>query len=379
MFSFTEEQRSIQEMVRDYAQKVLKSRAEEIDKTGRYPAESIKELAEMGVMGLNISEEYGGAGMDTVSKVLAIAEVASCCGSTCEIFSTQLLVNDIVQHNASEEQKAKYLPMIAEGKLGAFALTEPNAGSDASGIRTKAVKDGEDYVITGSKCFISNMGPEEGEFVVVIAMTDPEKGTHGGATAFLVPRGTPGFTVGKTEDKLGVRGAAVSELSFDECRVPASAIVGKEGDGFNIAFSGLDGGRISMAAMSVGFARGALDEAIQYSQDRIQFGKSISRNQGIRWYLADMATRTEAAWLLTLRAADAMDRGEPVSKLASMAKYYAGETCSYVVDLALQIHGGYGYMKDYPIERIYRDSRIQRIYEGTSEVQKIVIAKELLR
>lgn len=379
MFSFTEEQRSIQEMVRDYAQKVLKSRAEEIDKTGRYPAESIKELAEMGVMGLNISEEYGGAGMDTVSKVLAMAEVASCCGSTCEIFSTQLLVNDIVQHNASEEQKAKYLPMIAEGKLGAFALTEPNAGSDASGIRTKAVKDGEDYVITGSKCFISNMGPEEGEFVVVIAMTDPEKGTHGGATAFLVPRGTPGFTVGKTEDKLGVRGAAVSELSFDECRVPASAIVGKEGDGFNIAFSGLDGGRISMAAMSVGFARGALDEAIQYSQDRIQFGKSISRNQGIRWYLADMATRTEAAWLLTLRAADAMDRGEPVSKLASMAKYYAGETCSYVVDLALQIHGGYGYMKDYPIERIYRDSRIQRIYEGTSEVQKIVIAKELLR
>ena len=224
MFSFTEEQRSIQEMVRDYAQKVLKSRAEEIDKTGRYPAESIKELAEMGVMGLNISEEYGGAGMDTVSKVLAMAEVASCCGSTCEIFSTQLLVNDIVQHNASEEQKAKYLPMIAEGKLGAFALTEPNAGSDASGIRTKAVKDGEDYVITGSKCFISNMGPEEGEFVVVIAMTDPEKGTHGGATAFLVPRGTPGFTVGKTEDKLGVRGAAVSELSFDECRVPASAM-----------------------------------------------------------------------------------------------------------------------------------------------------------
>lgn len=288
-------------------------------------------------------------------------------------------MNDIVQHNASEEQKAKYLPMIAEGKLGAFALTEPNAGSDASGIRTKAVKDGEDYVITGSKCFISNMGPEEGEFVVVIAMTDPEKGTHGGATAFLVPRGTPGFTVGKTEDKLGVRGAAVSELSFDECRVPASAIVGKEGDGFNIAFSGLDGGRISMAAMSVGFARGALDEAIQYSQDRIQFGKSISRNQGIRWYLADMATRTEAAWLLTLRGRRRYGSGRTGEQAASMAKYYAGETCSYVVDLALQIHGGYGYMKDYPIERIYRDSRIQRIYEGTSEVQKIVIAKELLR
>lgn len=380
MFQLTEDQLSLQDMVRSFAEKEIAPKAERFDKESKYPDEIIKSLAEMGILGLNIPEEYGGAGMDEICKVLAIAEVGRGCGGTGEILGTQLLVNDIVLKNANEEQKNKYLPLVAEGRLGAFALTEPGAGSDASGVRTKAVKDGDGYVINGSKCFISNMGQDEGDFVVVITVTDPQKGTRGGMTAFLVERGTPGFTVGKTEDKMGIRAAAVSELIFDDCRVPASAVVGTVGDGFRIAMSGLDGGRIGMAALSIGISQSALDAAIKYSKERVQFGKPIGANQGLRWYIAEMATRQEAARLLTLQAADARDKGLPgLTRLASMAKYYASETATYIADLALQIHGGYGYMKDYAIERIYRDSRILRIFEGTSEIQKIVISREMLK
>jgi len=289
------------------------------------------------------------------------------------------MVNDVIQSNANEEQKKKYLPMAAEGKLGAFALTEPNAGSDASGVKTKAVKDGDSYIINGTKCFISNLGPEEGNHIIVLAMTDPEKGTRGGMTAFLVDRDTPGLSVGKTEDKMGIRAAAVSELIMEDCRVPESAILGKLGDGFKIAMSGLDGGRIGIAAQAVGVAQGAMEEGVRYAKERVQFGKPISANQGLQWYIADMATRVEAARLLTLRAACKRNNGKPVSRYASMAKYYAAETACYVCDLALQLHGGYGYMKDYPIERMYRDARIIRLYEGTSEIQKIIIAKDILK
>lgn len=379
MFKLTEDQATIQEMIREYAENEVKSRADEIDKTGRFPSETIAELAEMGVMGLNIPEEFGGAGMDEICKVLTISEIARCCASTAEIVAVHLLVNDIILKNATEEQKATYLPQAVEGKLGAFCLTEPNAGSDAGGLRTKAVKDGDEYVLNGAKCFISNFGPDEGNHFVIIALTDPAKGTRGGMTAFLVGRDTPGLSLGKTEDKMGMRGAAVSELILEDCRVPESAIMGKVGDGFKIAMSGLDGGRIGIASQAYGVAQGALEEAVNYSKARVQFGKPICANQGLQWYIADMATRVQAARLLTLEAAQKRQDGEDASKSASMAKYYAAETATYVCDLALQIHGGYGYIKDYAIERMYRDARILRIYEGTSEVQKIVIAKQVLK
>ena len=302
MFQLTQDQSSIREMVREFAEKEIRPLADEIDKTGRFPAESIAALAEMGIMGLNIPEEYGGAGMDEISKVLAISEIARCCASTAEIVAVHLLVNDIIVRKASEAQKARILPMAVEGKLGAFALTEPGAGSDAGGLRTKAVKDGDHYILNGTKCFISNLGPEEGNHFVVIALTDPEKGTRGGMTAFLVERDTLGLSLGKTEDKMGMRGAAVSELILEDCRVPETAIMSSVGDGFKIAMSGLDGGRIGIAAQAVGVAQGAFEEGVKYSKERVQFGKPISANQGLQWYIADMATRLEAARLLTLQA-----------------------------------------------------------------------------
>ena len=378
MFQFNEDQLAIFKLIRDFAEKEIRPKADELDKTGRFPAETVVALADMGIMGLNIQEVYGGSEMDEICKVITVSEVARCCASTAEMLAVHLMVNDNIQKNANETQKQKYLAMAAEGKLGAFALTEPNAGSDASGVKTKAVKDGDCYILNGTKCFISNLGPEEGNHIVVFAMTDPEKSTRGGMTAFLVDRDTPGLSVGKVEDKMGIRAAAVSELILEDCRVPESTIMGKLGDGYKIAMSGLDGGRIGIAAQSVGVAQGAMEEGVRYAKERLQFGKPISANQGLQWYIADMDTRVEAARLLTLQAAGKRHNGEPVSRYASMAKYYAAETACYVCDIALQLHGGYGYMKDYPIERMYRDARILRVYEGTSEIQKIVIAKDIL-
>jgi len=380
MFQLTEDQLSLRDMIREFSENEIEPKAEEWDKENKYPGEAIKGLAEMGVMSINIPEEYGGAGMDEICKVLSIIEIGRCCGGTGEIYATQLLVNDLILTNANEEQKRRYLPMMAEGKIGAFALTEPGAGSDASSLSTKAVKDGDSYIINGTKCFISNFGPDEGEFAVLITVTDPEKGSRGGMTAFLVDRSTPGFSLGKTEDKMGIRAAAVSELVFEDCRVPESAVIGKVGEGYRVAMSGLDGGRIGMAALSVGIAQRALKESIKYSKERVQFNKPISENQGLRWYIAEMATRLEAARLLTMNAAVARQNNDSeVTKLASMAKYYASEAATFISDLALQIHGGYGYMKDYVVERLYRDARILRIFEGTSEIQKIVISREMLR
>lgn len=377
-FELTEEQKEIRDAVRKYAEAEIRPKADELDKTGRFPVETIAQLADMGVMGLNIPEEYGGAGLDEMYKVLVISEVARCCASTSEILAVHLLVNDIIVHQANEEQKRRFLPMAAKGKLGAFCLTEANAGSDAGGLKTKAVEDGDSYILNGTKTFISNCGPDEGNHFVVIALTDKDKGTRGGMTAFLIERGTLGLSVGKTENKMGMCAAAVSELVLTDCRVSKSCIMGKVGDGFKIAMSGLDGGRIGIAAQAVGIAQGAMEEGINYAKERIQFGKPISANQGLQWYIADMATRVEAARLLTWQAAAKRQKGISVSKEASMAKYYAAETATYVCDLALQLHGGYGYMKEYAIERMYRDARILRIYEGTSEVQKMVIAKEVL-
>ncbi len=376
-FKLTPDHEAIIADVRAFAKKEIAPFAAEIDAESKFPAEIIKKMAELGYMGINIPEEYGGAGLDDVYKVLVVREIAKCCASTAEILAVQSLVNDILVTKGTKEQKEKYLPMVAEGRIGAFALTEAGAGSDASAARTKAVSDGDNYIINGSKCFISNMGPEEGDYVILIALTDPSAGVKG-MSAIIVDRGTPGFSIGKVEDKMGIRGAAVSELVFEDCVVPKTNLIGKEGEGFKIAMSALDGGRIGIAAQALGIAEAAIDASVEYSKQRSQFGKPISALQGIQWYLADMATRTEAAKLLILQAADMRSRGENVTKEAAMAKYFASENAVYVTDRAVQIHGGYGYMKDYPIERMYRDARITPLYEGTSEVQKMVISRAVI-
>ena len=375
---YTEEQAMVQEVARTFAKKELAPIAAQIDQEERIPREIIEKLADVGFTGLNIPEEYGGAGMDTVSKVLVVSELAQECASTAEVISVHLLVNDIFLKHGTEEQKQKYLTAAAEGKIGAFALTEAGAGSDASAAKTKAVADGDDYIINGTKCFISNMGPTEGDFVVVIALTDPEKGVKG-MSAIVVDRSTPGFSVGKREEKMGIRGADISELIFEDCRVPKTNLIGKEGEGFKIAMMALDGGRIGMAAQGLGIADAAITASIKYMNERVQFGKPIAKLQGLQWYLADMGTRTEAARALILEAARAADAGENITKLAAMCKYMASENAVWVTNKALQIHGGYGYMRDYPLERMYRDARIVPIYEGTSEIQKVVISREMLR
>ena len=376
-FKLTPDHEAIIADVRAFAKKEIAPFAAEIDAESKFPAEIIKKMAELGYMGINIPEEYGGAGLDDVYKVLVVREIAKCCASTAEILAVQSLVNDILVTKGTKEQKEKYLPMVSEGRIGAFALTEAGAGSDAGAARTKALSDGDNYIINGSKCFISNMGPEEGDYVILIALTDPSAGVKG-MSAIIVDRGTPGFSIGKVEDKMGIRGAAVSELVFEDCVVPKTNLIGKEGEGFKIAMSALDGGRIGIAAQALGIAEAAIDASVEYSKQRSQFGKPISALQGIQWYLADMATRTEAAKLLILQAADMRSRGENVTKEAAMAKYFASENAVYVTDRAVQIHGGYGYMKDYPIERMYRDARITPLYEGTSEVQKMVISRAVI-
>lgn len=378
MFNLTEDQKEIRDLVRRFAEEKVAPRAAETDEKGRFPRENIEELADMGFMGLCVPEEYGGAAMDEITKCNVIIELAKKCASTAVIVDVHYLVTDILLMKANDEQKQKYLPMACEGKLGAFCLTEPNAGSDAGGLRTKAVKDGDDYVINGQKCFISNCGPNEGAFFIVIALTDSEKKTHGGMTAFLVDRDNPGLSIGKTESKMGIKGSETSEVFLTDCRVSSSAILGKIGEGFKIAMLGLDGGRIGIASQAVGIAEGALEEAVKYASQREQFGKPIIKNQGLQWYVADMATRVEAAKLLVYEAASLRESGKDCTKVAAMAKMYAGETACYVTDLALQMHGGYGYIKEYPIERMYRDARITRIYEGTSEVQKMVISRSVI-
>ena len=378
-FEFSKEQEMLLKLVKEFSENEIAPKAEELDKTGRFPKETVKKMAEIGLMGLNISPEFGGVGMSEVCKVLAISQVAQACASTAEMYAVQLLVNGIIAQHGNDRQKKKYFEKTLNGSLGAFALTEPGAGSDAGSLQTTAIEKDGGYILNGVKCFISNLGPEEGDYAIVIALTDPAKKTHGGMTAFLVDRDTPGFTVGKTEEKMGIRAAAVSELILEDCHVSKENILGKVGDGFKIAMSGLDSGRIGIAAQACGEAQRALDLAIAYSKQRTQFKKPIAANQGIQWYLSEMATEVEAAKLLAVEAADLRDRKQPAGKNASMAKFFAAETAVRVAGKALQIHGGYGYMKDYEIERIYRDARILTIYEGTSEVQKIVIAKELLK
>ncbi|MBC7232285.1 MAG: acyl-CoA dehydrogenase [Chloroflexi bacterium] len=374
---FTEEQEMIRKMVRDFAQKEVAPIAAEIDEKGIVPFENIKKMGQLGLLGLTVSEKYDGGGADAISYVIAIEELAKACASTAIVMAVQnSLVCAGIEKFGTEEQKEKFLRPLARGeKIGAFALTEPGAGSDVAAMLSTAVRSGDTYVINGRKHFITNGG--FADIVILFAMTDKAQ-RHRGITAFIVEKGPPGFSVGKEEHKMGIRGSNTCELIFENVSVPAANRLGDEGQGFKIAMTMLDGGRIGVAAQAVGIAQAAYEAALKYSKERVQFGQPICQFQAIQWMLADMATRIEAARLLTYNAALKKQSGEPFSKEASMAKLFASETAVWVADRAVQIHGGYGYMKEYSVERNYRDAKITEIYEGTSEVQRMVIARSIL-
>jgi alkylation response protein AidB-like acyl-CoA dehydrogenase len=368
----------IQTMVRDLARTEFAPKAMERDRTKEFPADNLKKLGELGLLGMMVPPEYGGSGADTVSYVVALAEVAYACASTAVVMSVHnSIVCESIMRSGTEEQKKKYLPLLATGEmLGAFALTEPNAGSDPSRQTTKAVFDGDSYVLNGTKRFTTT-GKNAG-IVIVTAKTD-EEARHKGISAFLVERGVPGLTVGPLEEKMGLRASDTADLIFEDCRIPAANRLGNEGDGFLIAMTGLDGGRIGIAAQSIGVASAAFDAAVRYAREREQFGQSISKFQGLRWMIADMATEIEAARLMALSAAEMKDNGENYTLQASMAKLFASEMVNRITAKAVQIHGGYGFTKEYPVERFYRDARVFTIYEGTSEIQRVVISNHIFQ
>ena len=377
-FKLTEEQRMIQSMVRDLARTEFAPKAMERDKTKEFPTDNLKKLGELGLMGMMVPPEYGGSGADTVSYVVALAEVAYACASTAVVMSVHnSIVCESILRYGSDEQKDKYLKQMATGEMiGAFALTEPNACSDPARQTTRAVFEGDSYVLNGTKRFTTT-GKNAG-IIIVTAKTD-EKARHKGISAFLIEQGTPGLTVGPLEDKMGLRASDTADLILEDCRIPAANRLGNEGDGFLISMTGLDGGRIGIAAQSVGVATAVFDAAVQYSREREQFGQSISKFQGLRWMIADMATEIEAARLMMLSAAEMKDNKENYTLQASMAKLFASEMVNRITAKAIQIHGGYGFTKEYPVERYYRDARVFTIYEGTSEIQRVVISNQILK
>jgi butyryl-CoA dehydrogenase len=376
-YQLNEEQRMIRAMVREFARDSVLPTAAERDLTGEFPSENLKKMAELGLLGMNAPVEYNGAGVDTVSYCLALQEIAYACASTAVIMSVHNSVAcGPINLFGSDFLKDQYLKKLATGEmLGSFALTEPGAGSDPVGQKSKAVRDGDSYIINGNKMFITT--GKNSHLTVATAYTDPDK-KHRGISAFVVEKGTPGFSVGKEEKKMGLRASDTVELIFEDCRVPAENLLGQEGDGFMIAMTSLDGGRIGISSQSLGVAQACLDAAVSYAKERVQFGKTISQFQGLRWMIADMATQIEAARLLTFNAAAMRDRGENYSAAASMAKVYASEMANRTAYQALQIHGGYGYIQEYPVERYYRDARVFTLYEGTSEIQRTVIAKHVI-
>ncbi|MGB9804797.1 acyl-CoA dehydrogenase, partial [Desulfofundulus sp.] len=377
-FVLTEEQQLLRQTVRDFAENEVAPKAAEMDETEEYDWSLWDKMAEMGLTGIPFPEEYGGAGMDNLSYAIAVEELSRVCASTGVLISAHTsLCSWPIYAFGNEEQKRKYLVPLAEGKkIGALGLTEPSAGSDAGSVKLSAVRDGDEYVLNGTKIFITNGG--RADVYVVIARTDPDLSKkHRGTTAFIVEKGTPGFTFGKKEHKMGIRASYTYELVFDNCRIPRENMLGKEGEGFKIAMATLDGGRIGIAAQALGIAQGAFEQALAYSKVREQFGRPICSNQGIAWMLADMATRIEAARLLVYQAAFLKDNKLPYGKESAMAKLYASEVAMWVTTKAVQIHGGYGYTREYPVERMMRDAKITEIYEGTSEVQRIVIANYL--
>ncbi|MDY6823969.1 MAG: acyl-CoA dehydrogenase [Thermodesulfobacteriota bacterium] len=373
----SKEQEMVRKMAREFARRELAPLAAERDQKHEYPGESLKKMGELGLLGMLVPEEYGGEAMDTVSYAAALYEIARACTSTAVIMSVHNSICCGSLHRfGSESQKQQYLVPMAGGEfICSFALSEPEAGSDPAGMDTTAEKDGDHYVLNGTKRWIT--GGATSKLFIVLAKTDPAAG-HKGISAFLVTRGMEGFSTGRLEDKMGQCASDTTDLIFTNCRVPADNLLGKEGEGFRVAMSGLDDGRIGVAALSLGVGQAALDEATAYAGQRQQFGWPIADNQGIRWMIADMATDVEAARLLVLNAAAQKDRGRRCSKEASMAKLYASEMANRVAGQAVQIHGGYGYTREFPVERLYRDARVLTIYEGTSQIQKIVIAKEVL-
>jgi butyryl-CoA dehydrogenase len=376
-FELTEEQKMIRAMVREFARTEILPTAAQRDRTKEFPRENLRKMGELGLLGMNVPAEYNGAGVDTVSYSVALQEVAYACASTAVIMSVHNSVAcGPIYLFGSDYLKENYLKPLAAGKLiGSFAVTEPGAGSDPASQKSRAVKDGNSYVINGNKVLITT--GKNSNVTVVTAYTSKEK-KHRGISAFVVEKGTPGFSVGKEEEKMGLCASDTVELVFEDCRVPKENLLGKEGDGFVIAMASLDGGRIGIASQSVGLAQACLDAAVTYAKERIQFGKPIAQFQAIRWMIADMATEIEAARLLTFNAAAMRDRRENFSAAASMAKVFASEMANQVAYRALQIHGGYGYIKDFPVERYYRDARVLTLYEGTSEIQRTVISNHLL-
>ncbi len=376
-FELDEEQRMVRDMVHDFAQAEIAPRAAQVDKTEEFPAENIRQMAELGLLGLPYPEEYEGGGGDYVSYAIAVEEIARACGSTALIYAAHVSLGcGPIYYFGTEAQKQKWLPVLCSGRgLGAFGLTEPEAGSDAGATRTTAVRDGEAYVLNGSKMWITSGALAE--VVTCTAKTDPAAGTRG-ISCFLVEKGTPGFIPGKNEPKMGLKGSVTSALSLENCPVPAENLLGQEGEGFKQMLITLDGGRISIGAMALGLAQAALDEATRYSKERVQFGQPIARFQAIRWMIADMATEIDAARLMVYRAAAMKDAGLPFTKEAAMAKLFASEVAERACFKAIQIHGGYGFSREYPVERIYRDQRLCTIGEGTSEIQRLVIARQVL-
>jgi len=376
-YQLNEEQKMIQAMVKDLAREAILPAAAERDKTKEFPADIIKQMGELGLMGMTVPPEYNGAGVDTISYSLALQEIGYACASTAVIMSVHNSVScGPIYRFGSDFLKENYLKPLAAGeKLGCFAVTEPGAGSDPAGAKSTAKKDGNSYILNGTKAWITS--GKNADVVVATAYTDKSK-KHRGISSFILEKGMPGFIVGPEEDKMGQRASDSTSLIFEDCRVPAENLLGEEGQGFIIAMTALDEGRIGIASLSVGLSQACLDAAVTYAQERVQFGKSISKFQGIRWMIADMAVQIEAARLLTLNAASMKDRGERFTREASMAKLFASETANTSAYKAIQIHGGYGYSKEYPVERYYRDARVLTIYEGTSEVQRIVIANNTI-
>jgi len=374
---FTEEQVMLRDMVREFAVNELEPVAAEIDETCEFPEKNLRKMGELGLLGIIFPEEYGGAGMDTLSFALAIEEVGKACGSTCLSMAAHTsLCSWPIFAFGNEAQKQKYLPPLAQGKsFGSFCLTEPGAGSDAGATKTSAVLDGDHYILNGSKMYVTNGG--HADTFVVMAKTDQEKGVRG-ISAFIVEKGFEGVVIGKKEDKLGLRASDTRYITFENCRVPRENLLGEENKGFIYALKTLDGGRIGIGAMSVGLAQAAFEKATTYSKERDAFGKKISEFQAIRWMLADMATEIHAARLMVHHAARLKDEGKPITQAAAMAKLYASEAAMRATKNAIQIFGGYGYVRDYPVERYWRDAKLMVIGEGTSEVQRLVISREVL-
>ncbi|ATF16050.1 acyl-CoA dehydrogenase [Brevibacillus brevis X23] len=376
-FRLNEEQEMMRRMVRDFAQKEIAPFIPVMEETDQFPRQILKKMGEMGLMGIPIAEEWGGAGADFISYILAIHEISKVSATVGVILSVHTSVGtNPILYFGTEEQKRKYVTKLASGEyLGAFALTEPHAGSDASSIRTTAVKKGDEYILNGNKVFITNGG--EADTYIAFAVTDSTKGTKG-ISAFIVDKDTPGFTVGKKEKKMGLHGSYTTELVFDNARVPAANLLGQEGEGFCIAMANLDSGRIGIAAQALGIAEAAVEYATDYARERKQFGQPIGKQQAIAFKLADMATKAEVARLLVYRAAWLRSQGISCGMEASMAKRFATDSAMELATEAVQIFGGYGYTREYPVERLFRDAKVTQIYEGTNEIQRIVIAKHLL-